>query len=47
MEAAKREDANFQEVEKEYETDADLVKEEEDKLSLFKQLTRKRKCYHS
>ena len=27
MEAAKREDANFQEVENEYETDAELVKE--------------------
>ena len=44
MEPAKREDANFQEVEKEYETDVELVKEREEKLSLLKQLTRKRKC---
>ncbi len=43
MEAANREDANFQEVEKEYETDAELVKEEEEELSLLKQSAR-RKC---
>ncbi|KAL3794398.1 hypothetical protein HJC23_012935 [Cyclotella cryptica] len=42
-EAAEREDAKFLEVEKEYETDAELVKEEEAELSLFKELTRKRK----
>lgn len=41
--AAKKEDAKFDEVEKEYETDVELVKEEEAELSLIKDLMRKKK----
>jgi hypothetical protein len=41
--AAKREDAKFEEIEKEYEEDAELVKEEEAELSLIKELMRKKK----
>ncbi|KAL7523002.1 hypothetical protein ACHAWX_007739 [Stephanocyclus meneghinianus] len=43
LEAAKREDAKFQEIEKEYEADAELAKEEEEELSLLKELTRRKK----
>ncbi|KAL7489596.1 hypothetical protein ACHAW6_015263 [Cyclotella cf. meneghiniana] len=43
LEAAKREDAKFQEIEKEYEADAELAKEEEEELSLLKELTKKKK----
>lgn len=41
--AAKREDAKFEEIEKEYEEDAELVKEEEAELSLIKELMKKKK----
>lgn len=42
-EAAKKEDAKFEQVEKQYEEDVELVKEEEAELSLVKDLMRKKK----
>jgi phage-related minor tail protein len=42
-EAAKKEDAKFEQVEKQYEEDMELVKEEEAELSLVKDLMRKKK----
>ncbi|KAL7512865.1 hypothetical protein ACHAXN_009978 [Cyclotella atomus] len=43
IEAAKKEDDKFEQVEKQYEEDAELVKEEEAELSLVKDLMRKKK----